>query len=63
MLYSAATNSGRKAAYEEILFEYATARSTEQIDPNLQTGLGEPKVPITTVPTVFFQLLTFTSST
>lgn len=42
-LYSAATDEGAKSAYEDILFEYATARATEQVDPNLQTGLGEPK--------------------
>ena len=42
-LYSAATNKTAKSEYETILFEYATARATEQIDPNLQTGDGEPK--------------------
>lgn len=30
-------------SYERILFNYAGARATEQIDPGLQTGLGEPK--------------------
>ena len=44
MFYSAATKSGVKAKYENVLFEYATARATEQNDPGLQTGLGEPKV-------------------
>ena len=43
MLYAAATKAKAKASYEEILFEYATARATEQNDPGLQTGLGEPK--------------------
>ena len=42
-LYSAATDKTAKAAYETLLFEYAAARATEQTDPNLQTGLGEPK--------------------
>lgn len=41
-LYSAA--SGKHAsAYQTILFEYAAARATEQNDPDLLTGLGEPK--------------------
>lgn len=43
-LYAAATKAKPKTQYENILFEYATARATEQNDPNLQTGLGEPKV-------------------
>ena len=43
-LYAAATNKKAKSQYETVLFEYATARVTEQNDPNLQTGLGEPKV-------------------
>jgi len=43
-LYAAATKSKAKTQYENILFEYATARATEQNDPNLMTGLGEPKV-------------------
>ena len=42
-LYAAATKAKAKAAYQNILFEYATARATEQNDPGLQTGLGEPK--------------------
>ena len=42
-LYSAATKKKAVTQYENILFEYATARATEQNDPNLQTGLGEPK--------------------
>lgn len=42
-LYSAATKSKPKSFYENVLFEYATARATEQNDPGLQTGLGEPK--------------------
>ncbi|KAH9826392.1 glycoside hydrolase family 15 protein [Teratosphaeria destructans] len=43
MLYAAATDAQAKSQYEHILFEYACARATEQIDPNLLTGLGEPK--------------------
>ncbi len=43
MLYSAASNKTAKAQYNETLFQYAVARCTEQNDPNLQTGLGEPK--------------------
>ncbi|KAF7846537.1 hypothetical protein BT93_L4186 [Corymbia citriodora subsp. variegata] len=42
-LYSAAGDSAASAFYEQILFEYAFARATEQNDPNLLTGLGEPK--------------------
>ena len=42
-LYGAATNTTAKLQYQKILFQYATARATEQTDPNLQTGLGEPK--------------------
>lgn len=42
-LYAAATKAKAKMQYEDILFEYATARATEQNDPNLLTGLGEPK--------------------
>lgn len=42
-LYSAATDVASKSEYENILFEYAVARATEQVDPNLETGLGEPK--------------------
>ena len=42
-LYSAATDAKAKSQYEQVLFEYAAARATEQNDPNLQTGLGEPK--------------------
>ncbi|KAK0969984.1 hypothetical protein LTS01_015969 [Friedmanniomyces endolithicus] len=42
-LYSAATKAKAKTAYQNILFEYAAARATEQNDPGLQTGLGEPK--------------------
>ncbi|KAK3651509.1 hypothetical protein LTR56_005651 [Elasticomyces elasticus] len=44
MLYSAATKTKAKTAYQDILFEYAYARATEQNDPGLQTGLGEPKM-------------------
>jgi glucoamylase len=42
-LYSAASDSSAKSAYEEILFQYAQTRANEQNDPDLQTGLGEPK--------------------
>ncbi len=42
-LYAAATSKVAKSAYESILFRYAQARATEQNDPGLQTGLGEPK--------------------
>lgn len=41
--YNASTLKKATAFYEQILFEYAGARATEQNDPNLQTGLGEPK--------------------
>ena len=39
--YAAARSSA--SVYETILFQYAIARATEQNDPGLQTGLGEPK--------------------
>ncbi|KAF2726312.1 glycoside hydrolase family 15 protein [Polychaeton citri CBS 116435] len=42
-LYAAATKKSAKSQYEQILFGYAGARYIEQNDPNLQTGLGEPK--------------------
>jgi glucoamylase len=42
-LYAAATSQTAKDHYSQILFAYAGARSTEQTDPGLQTGLGEPK--------------------
>ncbi|WPH01779.1 Hypothetical protein R9X50_00463200 [Acrodontium crateriforme] len=42
-LYSGATKRNPKQQLQNMLFEYATARATEQNDPNLQTGLGEPK--------------------
>ena len=42
-LYAAATEANAKQAYEDQLFAYAAARAVEQNDPNLQTGLGEPK--------------------
>jgi glucoamylase len=42
-LYAAATKSKAKNYYQNVLFEYAMARATEQNDPGLQTGLGEPK--------------------
>lgn len=32
-----------KNYYSDLLFNYSIARATEQIDPGLQTGLGEPK--------------------
>ncbi|KAK5005765.1 hypothetical protein LTR28_007309 [Elasticomyces elasticus] len=42
-LYAAANSKTAKSQYETILFQYAGARATEQNDPGLQTGLGEPK--------------------
>jgi glucoamylase len=42
-LYAAADDDDAKSQYEKILFQYAKARAVEQNDPNLQTGLGEPK--------------------
>jgi len=42
-LYAATTNPRAKAQYENALFAYSTGRATEQNDPNLLTGLGEPK--------------------
>lgn len=42
-LYGAASAGSQKDIYEELLFNYSIARATEQNDPNLQTGLGEPK--------------------
>jgi glucoamylase len=41
--YAAATTPSAKAYYETILFQYAQARAGEQTDPDLMTGLGEPK--------------------
>lgn len=43
MLYSAASKGATQSAYEQVLFEYAAARAQEQTDPDLITGLGEPK--------------------
>ena len=57
MLYAAATKKGPRKQYETILFEYAMARAVEQIDPNLQTGLGEPKVPLRAVPSLHCVLI------
>lgn len=42
-LYSASTKQGTKKKYEQVLFNYATSRATQQDYPGLQTGLGEPK--------------------
>jgi glucoamylase len=42
-LYAGATNATIKTYYADLLFNYSIARATEQIDPGLQTGLGEPK--------------------
>ena len=42
-LYNAATSATAKVTYAQILFAYAGARAAEQNDPDLQTGLGEPK--------------------
>lgn len=41
--YAASSSSAAQDYYSTILFQYAQARSTEQNDPGLQTGLGEPK--------------------
>lgn len=46
--YNASSNKQATAFYEQILLEYAGARATEQNDPNLQTGLGEPKFYLST---------------
>nr|POF01366.1 glucoamylase [Quercus suber] len=42
-LYAAASEPRVKQQYEDILFQYMAARAMEQNDPNLATGLGEPK--------------------
>lgn len=42
-LYSAASIPSVRSKYEKILFQYAGARAAEQVDPGLQTSLGEPK--------------------
>jgi len=42
-LYTASTSSKLTSVYQSILFEYAAARAREQTDPDLITGLGEPK--------------------
>ncbi|KAF2104180.1 hypothetical protein NA57DRAFT_30202 [Rhizodiscina lignyota] len=42
-LYAAATSDAARDNYANILFAYAGARTAEQNDPDLQTGLGEPK--------------------
>jgi len=41
--YAASTSSKPTSLYETILFEYAAARSREQINPEAIAGLGEPK--------------------
>lgn len=41
--YDAATDATAIKAYETLLFEYAHAGAVEQTDPDLITGLGEPK--------------------
>lgn len=43
-LYAAASNATAKQQYVDILFQYVAARAVEHNDPNLLTGLGEPKV-------------------
>ncbi|KAF4550318.1 Glucoamylase-like protein 2 [Elsinoe fawcettii] len=43
LFYSTASDPVQRAAYEEILFQYAKTRADEQNAPGLQTGLGEPK--------------------
>lgn len=42
-LYAAGNVPAQQAMYENLFFNYSMARATEQNDPNLQTGLGEPK--------------------
>ena len=42
-LYAGASNGTMKTYYENLLFNYSIGRAVEQNDPNLQTGLGEPK--------------------
>ena len=42
-LYAASSSSNAQNYYSSILFAYSQARATEQTDPDLQTGLGEPK--------------------
>jgi glucoamylase len=42
-LYNASASQTAQLYYAEILFSYANARTGEQNDSNLQTGLGEPK--------------------
>jgi glucoamylase len=43
-LYSASTVSSLTSEYENLMFEYAAGRATEQNDPTLTfAGLGEPK--------------------
>lgn len=42
-LYAAAPAGPVKDGYSALLLRYAGARAGEQNDPNLQTGLGEPK--------------------
>ncbi|KAB8556618.1 hypothetical protein FH972_025655 [Carpinus fangiana] len=40
--YEAASGE-KKSLYASLLFNYAKGRVSQQLDPNLQTGLGEPK--------------------
>jgi glucoamylase len=42
-LYAGASDVTLKTYYSELLFNYSIGRAVEQNDPNLQTGLGEPK--------------------
>ena len=42
-LYAAATDPNAVSGFSQILSQYAEARIGQQNDPNLQTGLGEPK--------------------
>ena len=42
-LYAASPAGPLKDGYSSLLFRYAVARAQEQNDPDLQTGLGEPK--------------------
>lgn len=42
-LYAAATDRSASESYEQVLFQYAQARATEQNAEDLISGLGEPK--------------------
>lgn len=42
-LYAAASKKPARSFYEGLIFAYSDVRAHEQIEPGLQTGLGEPK--------------------